>query len=100
MARTVEEEIKKEIKKAQDWYSTKYRKTLEVHHRYDKQDKHFSWRIVAVIGGKERVLAFGISAEKAEGKDFPQIKAKIYDYIKQTLIKAQVKWEPGILALK
>lgn len=100
MIRSVEEELKAEIKRAQDWYRTTYKKTLEVHHRYDKVDKHFSWRIVASIGGSDRVLAFGVSAEKAEGKDFPQIKARLYDYIKQTLIKAQVKWEPHILALK
>lgn len=100
MVRSVEEEIKAEIKKAQDWYGVTYKKTLEVHHRYDKVDKHFSWRLVANIGGKDRILAFGVSAEKAEGRDFPKIKAKVFDYIKQTLIKAQVKWEPHILALK
>lgn len=100
MVRSVEEEIKEEIKKATDWYRRTYKKEVEVHHRYDKVDKHFSWRIVASIGGQDRVMGLGISAVKAEGKDFPQIKARIFDYVKQTLIKAQVKYEPHILALK
>lgn len=100
MARSVEKEIKEEIKKAEIWYRQKYKKPLEVHYRYDKQEKHFSWRLVAVIGGAERVLAFGISAESAEGPTFPAIKARLLDYIKVTLTKAQAKWEPMILGMK
>lgn len=100
MARSVEKEIKEEIQKAEIWYRTKYKKSLAVHYRYDKQEKHFSWRIVAEIGGKERVLAFGISAESVEGDTFPAMKAKLLDYIKVTLTKAQAKWEPMILASK
>lgn len=99
MASSPEEEIKEEIKKVEAWYASKYKKTLEVHYRYDKQEKHMSWRIVANIGGAQRVLPFGLSIEKAESKQFPEIKAKVAEYIKQSLIKAQVKWEPHILAL-
>lgn len=100
MARSVEKEIKEEIKKAEIWYRQKYKKPLEVHYRYDKKDRHFSWRLVASIGGQDRVLAFGVSAESAEGENFPLMKAKLFDYIKVTLTKAQVKWEPMILASK
>ncbi len=104
MDSSIEEEIKKEIKKASDWYGQKYKKKLDVHFRYDKQERHFSWRVVAWIGGAERVLPFGISEKSAlemmEKKRWNSMKAKIFDYIKQSLIKAQVKYEPHILALK
>lgn len=93
-----EEEIEKEIKKAQAWYGGKYRKKFTVAKRYDKVTKHFSWRIIADIGGKDRILPFGISVETMESEKFPIIKARILDYIKQSLIKAQVKWEPMILS--
>lgn len=98
MARPLDE-IEEEIKKAQGWYGQRYRKEFVVRRRYDKEEKHFSWQIIAVIGGKERVMQFGISVASLEGPQFKFIKPRILDHIKQTLIKSQVKWEPGILAI-
>lgn len=100
MVRSVEEEIKTEIKKATDWYERTYKKKVTVHRRYDKKEKHFSWRIISEIGGQDRVLGFGISVAIAESAMFPAIKAKIFEFIKSSLIKAQVRWEPHILMAK
>lgn len=97
MARSAEEEIKEEIKKAHDWYGRTYKKNIEVQYRYDSKEKHMSWRIIAVIGGQERMLPLGLSEKNITEENLPRIKARLFDYIKQSLIKAQVKYEPHVL---
>ena len=87
-----EKAIQKEIEKAQEWYGKTYKNTFEVHQRYDKVEKHFSYRLVAMIGGQERVLAFGVSAQTMEGPMFFQIKAKLVEFIKRSLIAAHTKY--------
>lgn len=96
-----EEKIQEEIKKANDWYQQKYRKTFEVHQRYDKEEQKFSWRLIARIGGKDRMLPFGVT-EKIMNTPLmiDQIIPKIGPHIRAVLTKAQTKWEPHILAMK
>lgn len=88
-----DQEIEAEIQKAQAWYSEKYKRTFDVIRRYDKFDRKWSWQITSMIGNKPRVMQFGLTADTAEGPHFKEIRNKVLDYIKTTLVKAHVKFE-------
>jgi hypothetical protein len=89
------EKVIEEFKKAQAWFSERYGKTFDIHERYDRKEKKWSWRLVANIGGEDRIIALGLSAATAENEVwFNLMKSKVLDYVKQCLIKAMAKFEP------
>lgn len=93
-------QIVKEFKKAQDWYKKTYRKDIEIHERYDNKEKAFSWRLVARIGGQDRIIALGMTAKQAESDNFNRMRDEVLRYVQSALTKAQAKWEPMVLRSK
>lgn len=95
MDRSPEAQVEEVLKEAQDWYYQTYNQKFDVIRRYDKFEKKWSWQIGSHIGGATRVMQFGLTVATAE-KPFMmrQIIPKLLPYIRATLIKSHVRWEP------
>lgn len=98
MGSAPEKAIQKEIEKAVDFYRSKFNHKVEVHQRYDKVEKHFSWRIVVYFKRDEWVLPFGISVASMESPKFFIIKGKLKQFIINSMLRAQRRFEPVFLA--